>query len=161
MIVYLAGKMRGSKQSFAKRYLPKSHFEVLSSDAMDLLQDKAWGHTPPKIYGLECLDISHSDENVQEYVIDLIEKSDMLVAYIETTDCYGTIAEIGYASALGKPCHIVFSKSLYTYAHSEPPEPEELRMAVTDAFWLVCSFPNVHVHFESNGIDSLDFYPRR
>lgn len=35
-----------------------------------------------------------------------IERSDLLFAWIDSQDVYGTIAEVGYAAALGKPTWI-------------------------------------------------------
>jgi len=46
-------------------------------------------------------------EHVKNIVADMCEYSikrcDMVFAWIETEDCFGTILEIGYAKALGKP----------------------------------------------------------
>jgi hypothetical protein len=36
----------------------------------------------------------------------------MLFAYIDTTDCYGTLVEIGMAHAMGKPIYITFAHKL-------------------------------------------------
>lgn len=58
----------------------------------------------------ECPDVS--DEFIQEIrlretkvlraVCEAIENADMLFAWIDSPDCYGTIYEIGFAKALGK-----------------------------------------------------------
>lgn len=39
---------------------------------------------------------------VQQWCLDAIQRADLFVAWIDCIDCYGTIAEIGYAKALGK-----------------------------------------------------------
>lgn len=38
-----------------------------------------------------------------------IERAEILFAYIDSADCFGTIAEIGFAHAIGKDIFIVFS----------------------------------------------------
>ena len=38
-----------------------------------------------------------------------IDRADIVFAYIDHNDCYGTLAEIGYAHAIGKDITIVFS----------------------------------------------------
>jgi hypothetical protein len=54
-----------------------------------------------------------------------IARSDMLFAWIDSGDCYGTIYEIGYAKALGKPVAVGISEDLC----STP---------VADDLWLSC-----------------------
>jgi len=39
---------------------------------------------------------------VQQWCLDAIYRANLVFAWIDSTDCYGTIAEIGYARALGK-----------------------------------------------------------
>lgn len=41
-------------------------------------------------------------EEVQRLCLDAIKRADLIFAWIDCIDCYGTIAEIGYAKALGK-----------------------------------------------------------
>lgn len=41
-----------------------------------------------------------------------IRMSDALYAYIDESDCYGTLSEIGYAYALGIPIYVVFDDKL-------------------------------------------------
>jgi nucleoside 2-deoxyribosyltransferase len=47
-------------------------------------------------------------ETIFKRNMDSIRKCDMLFAFIETDDCYGTLAEIGFAHALGKSVYVVF-----------------------------------------------------
>lgn len=44
--------------------------------------------------------------------LDQIRVCDAVHAYIDRGDCYGTIAELGYAAALQKPIYLVFHPSL-------------------------------------------------
>jgi very-short-patch-repair endonuclease len=41
-------------------------------------------------------------QEVQQWCLHAIEKADLVLAWIDCIDCYGTIAEIGYAKALRK-----------------------------------------------------------
>jgi hypothetical protein len=41
-----------------------------------------------------------------------IMQAEALYAYIDSSDCYGTLVEIGYANAIGIPVHLVFSRQL-------------------------------------------------
>jgi hypothetical protein len=45
--------------------------------------------------------------------INKIQSSDLMIAYIETLDCFGTIAEIGMASALNKPVILFIYKTFW------------------------------------------------
>lgn len=47
---------------------------------------------------------------VRERALRGIQNCDVLFAYINSTDCYGTLFEIGYANALGKPVFIALEK---------------------------------------------------
>jgi very-short-patch-repair endonuclease len=40
---------------------------------------------------------------VKDLCLRAIQKADLFFAWIDTEDCYGTIAEIGYAKGIGKP----------------------------------------------------------
>jgi nucleoside 2-deoxyribosyltransferase len=41
-----------------------------------------------------------------------VAAADLVVAYITATDCHGTLFEIGYALALGKPVVMVFAPNI-------------------------------------------------
>lgn len=42
----------------------------------------------------------------------LIERADRVFAYIDETDCFGTLIELGYAAALKKPLRVVFGRNV-------------------------------------------------
>ena len=56
-----------------------------------------------------CMGTFFSREDVLNICKMQIDKADILFAYIDKSDCYGTLAEIGYAHALGKDIVIVFA----------------------------------------------------
>lgn len=61
-------------------------------------------------------DYSAEDDIDKNYVVDRcfagIDQCDILFAWIDTMDCYGTLAEIGYAKAMNKQILIGFSEKL-------------------------------------------------
>ena len=132
--VYLAGKMNGNKNIFANTHNLHNMSRVISSDEMDNLEPKAWNHTPPKEYGLQFCESNYAVDN---YVISPIDHCDMVLAYLDASDAYGTIAEIAYASGLGKHITVIIEDDIIDKDES------------TDAYWLVCCFPNVFIEFTS------------
>lgn len=62
------------------------------------------------VIGTMCM-WSVKESSAFEDCVTYIKKADILFAYIDSTDCYGTISEIGYAKALGKPIYIVLDVS--------------------------------------------------
>ena len=56
-------------------------------------------------------------EDVLSVCLHQIDKSDMVFAYINYDDLYGTIAEIGYAHAKGKTIYIMFANDELYYEH--------------------------------------------
>jgi len=49
-----------------------------------------------------CATLEDRRQEVQQWCLQAIAKADLVLAWIDCIDCYGTIAEIGYAKALGK-----------------------------------------------------------
>ena len=90
---------------------------------------------------------------VENYVINKLHECDMLLAYINATDAYGTIAEIAYMSALQKPCLIVTGIDIRGGKTTIDGEMSEAHRKATDAYWLVCSFPRVTTICEKELID--------
>jgi len=56
-----------------------------------------------------CMGHFFSRKDVLEICKQQIDRAEILFAYIDCCDCYGTLAEIGYAHAKGKDIVIVFS----------------------------------------------------
>lgn len=50
----------------------------------------------------------YTRQAVKTACLESIKKCDFVYSYIDKNDCYGTILEIGYALALGKPCLVCF-----------------------------------------------------
>ena len=56
-----------------------------------------------------CMGEYFTRDDVFEISKNQIKRADIVFAYIDSPDCYGTLAEIGYAYALRKDIVIVFS----------------------------------------------------
>lgn len=183
--VYLAGKVNGKKWQFAKDYKLHIIADYFSSDKMDTIEGKYWNHTPPADCGLDWIDETCPGEEwhpVMEYIIDQLHACDLLLAYLDTSDAYGTIAEIAYVSALQKPSVVVFKapiagELLYRDRHGQrvydvdqldPEDREKLARSdleyqaeldiakacpATDAYWLVSCFPHVHTFREEGSFN--------
>ena len=174
--IYLAGKVKGAKWHFAERQNLSRIADYFSSDAMDDLDDKAWNHTPPNTMGLDWVGCSSGASVVEECVINKLRESDLLIAYLDTSNAYGTIAEIAYVSALGKPCIVIFALQIEGETLHRPEDyegagemPEDSFQAIlnapvdnhgrhpdclaTDAYWLVSCFPNVDTYRETDNLN--------
>jgi hypothetical protein len=58
-------------------------------------------------HGMFYLNSKYCDKNdVVKRCLRQIEKCDAVHAYIDSNDCHGTLVELGYAAALGKPIYI-------------------------------------------------------
>lgn len=68
---------------------------------------------------------------IKSAVLDKIASCEYLCAYIDTADCYGTIAEIAYAYALGK--------QVYVFLEFD----DSTKEAMGDAYRLVVNFPGI------------------
>ena len=54
-----------------------------------------------------CSDGRRNEAMAYNDCLSYIKSSDIVFVYIDSMDCYGTISEIGYAKAIGKPIYIV------------------------------------------------------
>jgi nucleoside 2-deoxyribosyltransferase len=135
--VYLIGKVNGKKWALAEKVktgLKEVHFWASDGD----------GHSEHGLefcnYYLEaCKDMQ---ETIERVFCEKAANSDLAIAYIDTIDSFGSIAEIGYLSAIGINIHVIFSKDIET----EDPPPHN---RAYDTYWFCCSLPNVYVHFSS------------
>lgn len=79
------------------------------------------GHWPDSIGGLK-------KPVAVKRCIEQIRTCDAVHAYIDTISCYGTLSELGYASALAKPIHIVYKQGAQNWEKH---------------FWFIFNLPNV------------------
>jgi hypothetical protein len=140
--IYLAGKVGGQKWTLVESIPPVVGW--VSSDGSKHSEHK-WGRGPL------CFSPDLKEAVVEE-VIEPIKRCKYLVAYLDTPSSYGSIAEISYASAIGKES-LVFVNTGGTsiepdWCPNDPePEPERHRFyrEMYDAYWFVTSFPKVRL----------------
>jgi len=94
-VIYLAGKAHGDKWRLASQITARN-VEFIASDNSGEEDD---GH------GEHC---GRTEETCfTQKAVQLIAKSDALIAYLDRPDCYGSIAEIAWAAATNKSCHVI------------------------------------------------------
>lgn len=57
--------------------------------------------------------------SIVKQCVRAIAKSDLVCVHLSTPDAYGTLAEIGYAAAIGKKISLTISNELVSYCRSE------------------------------------------
>lgn len=147
--VYLAGKVGGKKWNFA-RLIEDKKIDWRSSDG-NKHGEHDFGGAQYTYGALRC--------EVQDWAISRLEESDLLVAYLDRPTSFGSIAEIAYQSAKGKPS-IVFVK--------EHPDNHLLwddwvkshNGKMYDAYWFVSCFPHVHPYTVDSAETAADFFQR-
>jgi hypothetical protein len=89
---------------------------------------------------------THNQEASQPHVAELcrtaIRKADLLFCYLDSADCYGTIAEIERAHVYGVPVVIAFAPNIATEKSND--------------FWFVCTAAKqVHYGVDENQLSTL------
>lgn len=143
--VYLAGKVEGTKWKVVPKDDPR--FNFFASDGSNHSEHL----TGICLYEFEeCNNKSGVySQLVQDDFMKNARHSHILLAYLDTTNSYGSIAEIAWASAMGIPCHVVVERK-----NTNGPEDEDWHPmdedGMFDAYYFVCSFPNVTVYEAQN-----------
>jgi very-short-patch-repair endonuclease len=129
--IYVAGKVSQRKW----KILP--HHQYVTYVASD-----GSGHSEHG-WKMACYAFNHPDlrERVTAECTPLLNGCDALIAYLDTCDSFGSIAEVAYVSALGKPCVLIIN---VTSDEEYPNDP------VFDTYWLVSYFPNVTTYVVHN-----------
>ena len=150
MKVYLAGKVEGRKWQVVKG---RSSVEWVSSDGTNH-SEHLWGGGFSPWDRIGSYDLRPT---VTEQVVGNLRSCQRLVAYVDTPDAYGTIAEIATMAALQKPCFMVVLMPCDPDTNVWPEAAE--RMA--DAYWLVSCLPGVQsvtVDTEAGAVDVVHGY---
>lgn len=127
LTVYVAGKVDGPKHRVIE-HAKEPGIEFLSTgDDRHCLHGGGRGYYPNF---LECRSAS-----IVLQAIDYLSRSDMLFAYLDSPDSFGTIAEIAYMSTTGRPSLVTVRMEGSDICRSD----------MFDAYWFVCSFPGVIV----------------
>lgn len=132
-VVYLAGKVGGDKWTVARDFSDRVSF--ISSDGGDH-SEHGYGIAA---FSFEMLDsLGFGQEMIIENSISQLLASDYLIAYLDKPDSFGSIAEIAYASALGKRCVVIVLES--------PFPDEQMESPMYDAYWFISCFPHVELY---------------
>ena len=126
-MIYLAGKVNGSKWELVKSSKFDTEIFICSDGQKHSEHDWAWSQ-----YSYNCSDLRLE---IKEKALDAIKSCELLIAYFDTPDSFGSIAEIAYASSLGKKCFVIIN-TLELYC-------EKKYLEMFDAYWFVSHFPNV------------------
>jgi nucleoside 2-deoxyribosyltransferase len=149
-VVYLAGKVwpRGeeSKWAIAQRVDDQlaCSLNFIASDGY-----KGHGRHDADVYVSRLGELRQDDRNwTRQHCIAALHRADMLFAWLDTSDSFGSIAELAYFSALGKPVLIA------ALTVPEPNKTDEnddadndpvvtFNREMFDAYWLCSCFPGV------------------
>jgi hypothetical protein len=126
--IYLAGRVGGDKWKIAKPYDYLVNWRA--SDGRNH-SEHDWGGGFSTVS--DCKEYIGSD--VHDSALKEIESCIGLVAYVYDTNAYGTIAEIAYAAAKRKSCHLIIRY-----------DPKREMWDMKDAYWFVACFPGVEVY---------------
>jgi hypothetical protein len=149
---YLTGKVGGWKWTLVKPFLGLSNF--VSSDG-DHSGNDSHGWSNSTIIGPERWDHCNDGQKifVRASALEPIRNSRALFACLNTVDSYGSIAEIAFASAIGKDCHVIICEDLTAEEKMWGDCP------LYDSYWFVASYPGVTVHrveSDPEAIECLD-----
>jgi very-short-patch-repair endonuclease len=140
--IYLAGKVNGEKNKIVKG-IPRT---FVCSDGGNHSEHE-WG------YSYWTFNDSTLRQCVMDYAITEIQKCDFLLAYLYTTDSYGSIAEIAYASALGKRCYLIILAEADPSETFQPKHGDESSYDISslhDSYWFISHFPKVCTYVVSS-----------
>lgn len=127
--LYLAGKVDGYKWAVAKKCERRARFVATDYKL----------HCSGKYCGLG------GDDTIPRDFASEISRCNGLMAWLDTHDSYGSIAEIAYASALGLPCRVAVVSPHEFYGGDEHGNSDDHGNDFIDAYWFVCGLPGVTV----------------
>lgn len=149
MNIYLAGKVHpNSKYTWPKGVEPAIRYKILDDkDLLDELKASGISITAPSakdhdVSGFDGNTDIYRQEFVQYQIIEPIGRCDAMVAIVDDAEAYGTICEIGFASALGKPV-LLLMVGTDGVVHKEDEGGFDVPSKFQDAYWLCANFPNV------------------
>ncbi len=60
----------------------------------------------------DCPTVTHTHFDILKINFKRIERADLIFAYIDELDCYGTLVELGYAAKMQKEVHLGFGNNI-------------------------------------------------
>jgi hypothetical protein len=148
MKIYLHGKVDGKKWQLVTPF--KHLCEFYASDG-DCAMHGSHGWKGGLILGKGCWDQCNDNKPFFEKIVfDKIRKCDTLIAFLSSNDSYGSIAEIAFASTIGKTCHMIVEE--------EQTDIDKLwgHCPLHDAYWFIGTFPRIRVHHVVNYQEATD-----
>lgn len=145
--VYLVGKANGSKwDMISASDVDRERWKFVSSDNEGAdkhdfhvggISDLAWCRCVPR-----C---RTTQPRIKKRVTEQIRTCHEVLALLDRPDSYGSIAEIAYASALGKVCTVIIIVGFPVDVSLANLSPEQYKFhqKMWDAYWLVTHFPGV------------------
>lgn len=139
-LIYLAGKCNKDKWALVKG-ITKSQIKFISSDIENSFYNG--NHTTCKGH---C--VTWYDENkVVNTALEQIESCEFMIVYINSRDAFGSIAEIAYASAIGKKIYLFIQDNHFADdSYCNGITSDECQ----DKYWFVSNFPHVIKIFIDN-----------
>ena len=140
-MIYLAGKVSGDKwKLFSKEQIQK--YSIQSSDGGNHSEHEFGA----AYYDWSCCNKEDYKWLIRDFCTDKIKSCDFLIAYLDTNNSHGSIAEIAYASSLNKECFVFVIDDQPCYDPIDYKENINWKQgSMFDAYWFVCSFPKVSV----------------
>lgn len=158
---YLAGKHNSEKWLWMRQCgLDK---DIDFQNASHETQGKYWNHARPGDQNLRYIAADGFSgtwsQDLEDNIIVPLQGSEIVIAYLSCATSFGSIAEIGYASALNIPSFIFFDLPSDVFGkiyedfdthddyinYHESPECNK-GIAFVDTYWLVSLFPAVRVY---------------
>ena len=154
--VYLAGKVDAKKWDIAKQVTGNIRF--VASDG---------GNHSAHEWGCYCVEqsIGTEQEFLRENVLKVIQSCAGMVAYFYEPTSFGSIAEIAYASTVGKQVRIILRIDPCPNAgdhweNCEQCEQCNLESRICDAYWFISNFPNVQCYESNSDEESVGLMQR-
>lgn len=125
--LYLAGKISGPTRwrdeivpewstgkfsGYGEKSWPDLDLWLQPGDYKPLKFNGPWWLAEDPKHGIECTCEPHNDSSIPSNAVHAIKASDLVFAWIDSTDCFGTLWELGYASAINKHTAIAFRSDL-------------------------------------------------
>lgn len=106
------------------------------------IQEIGWEHGGDDVFGQQV---------VTQLCLDAINRADVVFAWIDRPDIYGTIAEIGYARGIGKPVWIGFKRYTDYYEDGE----------INDELWFVRELADDRVAYSETPLKAWEWCLKR
>ena len=158
---YLAGKHNSEKWLWMRQCGLDKDIEF--QNARHETEAKYWGHVRPGECALSSVATGGLDGNgknvVKDSIIEPLQESEIVIAYFPCATSFGSIAEIGYASACNIPSFIffdlpsdIFGEDCYdfdteaAYLNYLGSSEYKKGKSFVDTYWLVSLFPAVRIY---------------